>query len=178
MGPRHSKEQLLSGALELALADGLSQLTFGRLARHLDVSDRMLVYYFATKDALITEVVLSMGARLQGSLETVFTEAAADHRELLRSAWPVLSDGGTDAVFGLFFEANGLAVAGREPYATLVPQLVELWIDWVAGFIDADDAERRAEAETAVALVDGLLLLRLLAGGDAAHRAAQRLGIA
>jgi hypothetical protein len=37
---------------------------------------------------------------------------------------------------------------------------------------------QRAEAEAAVALIDGLLLLRLLAGPDAAASAARRLGVA
>ncbi len=42
----------------------------------------------------------------------------------------------------------------------------------------ADPEYRRAEAETAVALLDGLLLLRQLAGPDAADRAAAVFGIA
>ena len=36
----------------------------------------------------------------------------------------------------------------------------------------------RTEAEATIALVDGLLLLRQLSGGDAADRAAVRLGVA
>lgn len=42
-----------------------------------------------------------------------------------------------DRIFALFFEANGLAVAGREPYRTLIPSLVDIWIDWAAQFIPA-----------------------------------------
>ena len=177
MGHKYTKDELLAGALEVAFADGLSQLTFGRVARHLGVSDRIIVYYFASKDVLVTEVVLAMGTQLQTSLAAAFETPAADHVDVVRAAWPVLATGESDAVFALFFEANGLATAGREPYASLVPQLVEAWIDWAATFIDGDEEHRRAEAETAVAVVDGLLLLRLLTGPEAAARAAGRLGI-
>ncbi len=177
MGHKYTKDELLAGALELAFDDGLSQLTFGRVAKHLGVSDRVVVYYFESKDVLVSEVVLAMGVHLQAMLGAAFETPAADHVELVRHAWPVLSSGEPDATFALFFEANGLAVAGREPYATLVPQLVEIWIEWAAGFVEGDDEYRRTEAETAVALVDGLLLLRLLVGADAATRAAARLGI-
>ena len=80
-----------------------------------------------------------------------------------------------ERVFALFFEANGLATIGREPYATLVPQLVQGWIEWAAALIDGTPRERRAAAEAAIAVLDGLYLLRLLAGTDAADRAAAAL---
>ena len=47
----------------------------------LGVSDRIVVYYFPTKDDLITEVLLLVGVRLQGVLATAFTEPAHDHIE-------------------------------------------------------------------------------------------------
>ena len=58
-----------------------------------------------------------------------------------------------------------------------MPQLVEAWIAWVAEFIEGTPAHRRAEAEAAIAVIDGLLLLRQLVGPEAARRAARTLGI-
>jgi AcrR family transcriptional regulator len=178
MGHKHTKAEILEGALSAALDDGLSQLTFGRLAKRLGISDRIIVYYFPTKDDLITEVVVSMGLRLQETLAAAFSAPAPDYTELVRAAWPVLARPEADPIFALFFEANGLATAGRDPYRTLVPELVELWIDWASHFIEGTPAQRRTDAETAIAIIDGLLLLRLLGGADAADRAARRLGIA
>lgn len=80
-------------------------------------------------------------------------------------------------MFALFFEANGLALAGREPYATLVPRLVDAWIEWASTAFDGPPDVRRTEAEAAIALVDGLVLLCQLAGAEAAERAARRSGI-
>jgi AcrR family transcriptional regulator len=178
MGHKHTKAEILEGALAAAFDDGLSQLTFGRLAKRLGISDRIIVYYFPTKDDLISEVVVSMGLRLQETLAAAFSSPAADYAELVRAAWPVLARPEADPIFALFFEANGLATAGRDPYRTLVPELVDLWIDWASHFIEGNSAQRRTEAETAIATIDGLLLLRLLGGADAADRAARRLGIA
>jgi AcrR family transcriptional regulator len=177
MGYKHTREEILTGALAVAFEDGLSQLTYGRVAARLDINDRTVVYYFPSKQELVGEVVFEMGVRLQQSLAPAFVAPANDHVELLRAAWPVLASADADPVFALFFEANGLAVSGREPYRTIVPQLVEAWISWVAELIQGDPAQRRTEAETAVALADGLLLLRQLAGPDAAERAATRFGI-
>jgi len=177
MGHRHSRDEILAGALATAFADGLSRLTYGRVGTRLGINDRTVVYYFPSKDDLVTEVVLAMAAQLQDTLAPAFASPAADHRELLRAAWPVLARPEADPVFAVFFEANGLALSGREPYLTLVPQLVQGWIDWVAVFIDGTEEHRRAEAETAIAVLDGLLLLRQLGGPGAAERAAHRVGI-
>jgi AcrR family transcriptional regulator len=159
------------------MADGLSQLTFGRLAKRLGISDRIVVYYFPTKDQLLTEVMLAVGARLQETLAATFTAPAADHVELARAAWPVVARPEADPVFALFFEANGLAASDREPYRTLVDQLVAAWIDWLTTCLDGPPEVRRREAEGALALIDGLLLLRQIAGPDAADRAAATLGV-
>lgn len=177
MGPKHSREEILAGALAAAIDDGLSQLTFGRLAKRLDVNDRIIVYYFPSKDGLIAEVLLTMGVRLQEVLARAFTTTAADHVQLARAAWPVLARPEIDPIFSLFFEAIGLAAAGREPYTTLAPQLVDAWTKWLSNFFRGTAKQRRAEAETVIAVLDGLLLMRQVSGPAAANRAAARLGI-
>lgn len=177
MGYRHTKQEILDGALAAAFDDGLSQLTFGRVAKRLGINDRTVVYYFPTKEDLLTEVVTSMGLQLQQTLGEAFASPAADHLELARAAWPVLARDETDRIFALFFEANGLAATGRAPFDTLVPQLVEAWIAWLMLFLTGSEQQRRSEAEAAIAVIDGLILLRLLAGPAAASRAATRLGV-
>ena len=177
MGYRHTKDEILAGALGVAFDDGLSQLTFGRVAKRLAISDRVVVYYFPTKDDLIGEVLVSIGLQLQHALEPVMASSAEDYLHLLRAVWPTVAQPEADAVFALFFEANGLAASGREPYRTIVPMLVEIWVAWAAQYFSGTKAERRIEAEAAIALLDGLLLLRQLGGPDAGERAARRLGI-
>lgn len=177
MRRKHTRDEILAGALRVAFTDGLSQLTFGRVANHLGIADRTVVYYFPTKDDLISDVVVAMGIELQATLATAFTTPCTDHVELLRIAWPVLATDDADPVFAMFFEANGLAAAGREPYRSMLRDLVAMWIDWTAELVEGDETFRRTEAETSIALLDGLLLLRHLAGHDAAERAAARLGI-
>ena len=177
MGYRHTREEILDAALEVALDVGLSRLTFGRVATAMGINDRTVVYYFPTTDDLITEVVMSMGVQLQATLGEAFSTPAASHLELARAAWPVLAQADADPIFALFFEANGLAAAGRAPYDTLVPQLVEAWVTWVTSYLTGTQRQRRAEAEATIALIDGLLLLRQLGGPASAARAARRLGV-
>lgn len=177
MGHKHTRGDILDGALAIAAAGGLAALSFGRVGRHLGISDRTVVYYFPTKADLVSAVVVTVGAQLQETLDAAVDRRVPDHLALLRRAWPVLARPETDAAFGLFFEANGLAAAGRAPYDQLVPALVAAWVDWAAEHIEGPPAHRRAEAEATVALADGLLLFRQVAGPAAAARAAARLGV-
>jgi hypothetical protein len=120
---------------------------------------------------------MAMAVKLQQTLGGAFSKPAVDYLELARAAWPVLARADNDPVFALFFEANGLATARRAPYDALVPQIIEAWIDWLMGFLSGSAKRRRTEAEAAIAVIDGLLLLRQLAGPASANRAARRLGI-
>ncbi len=178
MGHKHTKDELLGHALNEVFEHGLSTLTFGRLAKRVGVSDRIVVYYFPTKDVLITEVLLAVGVRLQQVLAAAFTGPTSDHLGLARAAWPILSRDEVDPLFAVFFEANGLAAAGRAPYSAVLAELIEAWIAWLSPLFSGTPDQQRAQAEATVALVDGLLLMRQLAGPEAADRAARTLGVA
>jgi len=113
-------------------------LTFGRVAKRCGVNDRIVVYYFPTEDELVTEVLMTVGVQLQEVLSDAFTTTAESHVALARAAWPVLARSEVDPVFSLYFEAIGLAAAGREPYATLATQRLEGWTTWLTGFLTGD----------------------------------------
>ncbi|MGU3435890.1 TetR/AcrR family transcriptional regulator [Actinomycetes bacterium M1A6_2h] len=175
MAQKHSRDDMLTVALDLALEQGLSRLTFGRLASRLGISDRTVVYYFPTKDDLVTSVLSVVAERLQDVLVTAFTTPMSHHRALVATAWPVVARPEFDAMFGLYFEAIGQATAGIEPYRSLASNLMDGWIEWLAGYVVGDPEFKYGEAAAALALLDGLLLMRQLAGPSAANGAAIRL---
>lgn len=172
---KHEKAALLEAAVSVAREHGLGQLSFGRVAQQAGTNDRTVVYYFPTKQALVSEVLLAVSGQLQERLTAVGEQQLTGHRDLLRTAWPVLAHPDADPVLALFFQACGLAAAGVAPYATTVPALLEAWLTWAEERLSGTPGQRRSEAAAAVALIDGLLLLRQLLGPEAADRAAASL---
>lgn len=172
MGHRHSKDEMLAAAADVARADGLAGLTFAKVAARLGTSDRMVVYYFPTKATLEEEVARALGAELMAVLDRAFGSDRRPADELFRAAWKVLATPKVDPTFRLFLELVGQASSRRAPYDRLAAEMLSVWSEWLAERVDAPSrAQRLSSALGLIARLDGLLLVRLTLGPKEAQRA-------
>ena len=176
---RHRRSEILDAAVEAVFDEGLNKLSFGRLASRLAIADRTIVYYFPTKEQLISEVSGQLAGELMSVLDTAFGPDPLPADDLLRRAWPALTTERADRVFRVFFEFVGLAAARAEPYFSLAPTILSAWAAWLQPKVATTARASVATAETyaLMAKLDGLLLLRHISGPDVAKKAARSLGV-
>lgn len=178
VGYRHSRDEVVEAAASIALRDGMAKLTFRRVAEHLGISDRMVVYYLPSKEDLVMAAVEALSVRMQKILEQAFGDDRRSPDELLKMAWPVLTKKSAEQIFALFLEVVGLSAAKVEPFDRMSRSILDGWIRWLSDRIDAPaERDRRRGALGVIARIDGLLLLRHGHGVGVAHEAARALGL-
>jgi len=152
MGHKHSKDDILQGALDAVFDDGLSQLTFGRLAKRLGISDRIIVDYFPTKDDLIAQVMGAVGLQLQLTLADAFTAPAADQCVARDQTAAVVADDRDLVEFEQVdhaANAEDVLVDGQRRVAVEPARATARKVDHMAGDVVHEVREQRAERRSA-----------------------------
>lgn len=127
------REQLTERATDYALAHGLIGLSLRPLAADLDTSDRMLIYHFGSKDALITEVLATSNIRSTAIINAM--PASPSTRRAVLDLWATFTRPDVQRCQRMYVEAAALGLFGREPYATSIRQSNAVWIEAVAGHL-------------------------------------------
>ncbi|MGF1662223.1 MAG: TetR/AcrR family transcriptional regulator [Kineosporiaceae bacterium] len=177
MGYRHDRGEILDAATAVLAESGLAGLTYRTVGARLGIPDRTVVYYFPRKDDLVVAAVERGLHDLRDVVTAALDGATGDERDLAGRAWRALRTPAGEQAFGLALEVLGPAARGVEPYRSAAAGLVDLWTDLVHRHLAGVDPTRRERAAGAVALLDGLLLIRAVAGTARADAAARGLGI-
>ena len=159
------------------LAHGLAGGGLRRLAHVAGTSDRMLLYYFAGKEELLSAVLEQVAAGLAGSLETILGEAKLPPARALEAIWKALNQGANPDPLRLWLECASRASRGDPFFRAVVARIRETWVAWLSAVLDAPAADRAPLAALMMAAVDGQVVLHPanLAQGDAAIRMLVRL---
>ncbi len=175
-GRPEQRAAFLAGAVGHVLREGVATLALRPLAAALGTSDRMLLYYFGSREQLLTAVLTAVGERLQAQLDEVLPGGPASPSTLLAGVWEAMQAPDVEPILRLYLEVSGLAAQGREPFRTVAQAVAQGWLGWVEARIEVPDGDPRAAASAVLALVDGLLLVRFVASAQIAAQAAGWLG--
>ena len=151
------RQELLDAVVTELQRGGIGDRSLRDIAAVIGTSHRMLIHHFGSRDGLFTEVVRRIEEDQRRFLETL----DAPPEQLARVMWERLSDPQLWPAERLFFECYARASRGEEPYASLLPGLVDEWLDRVVALDqagDPTDPRSRARVRLSLALFRGLLL--------------------
>jgi AcrR family transcriptional regulator len=174
-GRPEQRQAFLSGAVEHVLRHGASGLSLRPLAAALGTSDRMLLYYFGSREHLLETVLDSVGDGLVAALSEAVPVGRSRPEVLLRAVWSIARDPGVEPVLRLYVETVGQAAAQVAPFPAVARRVAGRWLTWAQDRVDVPVAEQQDAAAALLASVDGLLVLHFAVGSGVADRAARRL---
>lgn len=153
------KAQIIQLITQYLIEDGLSDIGLRKLAAVAGTSDRMLIYYFETKDALIGEVLHAIASGFVGQLDLLLGQHQRSRGVLLNELLALSSTPQFYAVIQLWFEVVGLAARRQEPFLSNAMVIAANWLRWI------ESRMTDAQPNDAIALfaeLEGRLMLKLL----------------
>ncbi|MCX7283128.1 MAG: TetR/AcrR family transcriptional regulator [Novosphingobium sp.] len=167
------REKVVALLAEHLLDTGLSQTSLRQLASAAGVSDRMLLYYFPDKAAVMTAAIERVAGSLMAALAYLVPEGVTLPPPALLSQLATMTlREDMQPVFRVRVEIVAAARSG-EPFATLAATILSGFREWVAARLDLPaGADRAATAVAILAIVDGLALVGICSGTDTAQGAA------
>lgn len=124
------RERLLDLVADHCLRHGVAGLTLRRVAADVGTNNRMLLYYFSSKEGLIEEALLhAVGRfeRLVGAID-VLHRRTSPLDERLHRCWLDIRHSDNMAFIRLFFEVFGLAAHRPGRFATYLDRAGHEWI--------------------------------------------------
>lgn len=171
---RHGKEVASNPAIgdhapkrqEIVLAvaghlvrEGFANSGIRALAESAGISDRMLMYYFETKEELIASALLVLAESMSAGLDALLPRRPVAAATIVDAMVQAAAHEDQKAVLRLWFEIIGLAIRGQEPYRSTVSRILAQWELWISDRLRPGQKE---QAATVLAQIEGLLMLKLL----------------
>lgn len=172
MGAEDRRSDLLDHLADYVLAEGLDAANLRAMARACGTSDRMLLYYFPDKAALLAATLERIAQRV-----TTMMDAAAPQHPLpaatLRAAMvPMLLDQAMWPYMRVWLALASRAAHGDALCRSVGEALGRGFLNWAEAHIAAEDeAMRQRDAARMLAAIEGLVLLKALGLDDAVMRA-------
>ncbi|QZY28485.1 TetR/AcrR family transcriptional regulator [Nocardioides coralli] len=148
------QEELLDAATDHVLEHGLIGLTLRPLAAALGTSDRMLVYHFGSRDALVSAVVARATERAVATVAAL--PAAPSVRSAVTRLWRAYQQPALNACLTTYCQAAATGLIGQEPYRSVARASNAVWAEALRDYLVRSGAPVRRVARIAT-LVDSAL---------------------
>jgi AcrR family transcriptional regulator len=153
------REEIVLAVAGHLVREGFTNSGIRALADSAGLSDRMLMYYFGTKEALIADALMVLARNMSAGLDALLPRRPVAASTIVEVMVKSASHKDQKAVLRFWFEIIGLAVRGQEPYRSTVRGILDNWEAWIG---DRLRAGQRDQAASVLAQIEGALMLALL----------------
>lgn len=153
------RKEIVNAVAQHLVKEGFRNSGLRALAKSIGISDRMVMYYFETKDDLIAAAITSIGENLAEGMEQSLPPGLSTAPQVLDALLCQEKTEEVKAILQLWFEIVGLAMRGDEPYKTTASLLLSSSEDRIRKRLRSGQKHRAREV---LASLEGELMIGLL----------------
>lgn len=149
------------------LAEGLAAATLRSLAAAVGTSDRMLLYYFADKEELLTATLDRIATRMIAQLDgAIPVEPRKPFPVLLEQVWTAMASERLLPFMPLWLDLASGAARGLQPHRDVAGDIADGFLAWVTVRLQPEsDGEPSLLAPMFLASIEGMYLLKAIGRG-------------
>lgn len=173
-----SREVLLPQLAAYVLEHGLEGLSLRPMARTAGTSDRMLIYHFGSKEALVADLLEYLAGMFSASLDAAFpTGRATSRRDCFERVMAATADPAFAPFFRLWWDIVGGCARGEQAYLASAGAMIGQLLRWIEDHLPAADPDPAEGARVVLTMIEGAQMLAtvgapVVTGGDASPVAA------
>jgi AcrR family transcriptional regulator len=154
-------EELLDAIVGYIAKKGVAGLSLRPLAKAVRSSPRVLLYYFGSKEKLVTKAIMRLRERQRSDFGKMREARFAEPSDACRAIWKQMSAPESEQAFKLSFEVYTLALRHPRRLADFLSSSVEDWLEFLSEPLfrkGRSKAEARAFATIVIAGFRGFML--------------------
>jgi AcrR family transcriptional regulator len=171
------REAAIERMADHVLSEGLEAATLRPLAAAVGTSNRMLLYYFADKDELLTATLGRIAMRMAAQLDDAIpVEPRRPFSVLLEQVWSALACENLQPFMHLWLELASSAARGLQPHLDVAGEISDRFLAWVTIRLQLEsDGQPSSLAPLFLASIKGMNLLKAIGRGNIADSAVVEL---
>ena len=153
--------ELLDAIVGYLVQHGVAELSLRPLAKAVGSSPRVLLYYFGSKEELVSAAVMRLRERQRAGFGRMREARYDQPSDACRAIWKQMSAPASEALFRLSLETYSMALRHRKRFSEFLHSSVEDWLEFLSEpltrkGVSADEA--RAFATVVIAGFRGFML--------------------
>ena len=155
------REEIADRLADFLLAEGLIGASLRPLAAAVGTSDRMLLYYFKDKEAILSAALQKVTARISDLLHSKVSSTPSSPDEVRAELLQLISSEEFRPYMCVWLETAALSARGDQLFRTIGAQIAGALQQWIASRLAfPDPARRQATASRLLRAVEGEFVMR------------------
>ena len=164
---RMSRETLLPPLVAYVMQHGLADASLRPLAKAAGTSDRMLLYHFGTKDALVEALLEYLAGMFADALDTAFPqERAPSRRASAKTVYEITGRPELAPFLRVWWDIVAGCSNSNAAYLQAAGGIMDVLLDWVVDHLPESDPDPQAGARAVMTVIEGAQVLRSVGRPD------------